>query len=100
MFLLNGVRRLLEILRTRSTQGFLKPLLDHGVRYWVESHSPEHRDADILHDLAARVDAATTDPQMRAVYSSIIVELRYHVSIALSQPGGRSGPVSRRPAKR
>lgn len=97
IFLLGGVRQLLEMLQTKTTECTFQPILDHGARYWVEAHKPEHSEADILHALSARIDKSVPDAELRAVYRETIAELRCHISIALSRLRGGESAVERRP---
>lgn len=86
------------MLQAKATECFFQPILDHGARFWTEAHKPEHSEADILHDLAARIDKSVSDPKLRSIYQETIAELRCHISIALSRirGGGDSAAAAER----
>lgn len=66
----------------------MSPITKHGGERWGNAHRPEHENANIMHDLSAKVEATTENPDENHVYQYAIRELRCHVSLALS-PGTR-----------
>lgn len=84
IFLLNGVRHLLMALQSNPYSGILTPIVRNGAKRWQASHEPEHKEANILHELAANVRSTVADPAELEIYERTIEELRCQVSIALS----------------
>lgn len=84
IFLLNGVRHLLDALQPASYSGILSPILKNGARRWQASHEPEPRDSSILDDLSANVRSTVTDPAEMEIYEKAIAELRCQIGLVRS----------------
>lgn len=84
IFLFNGVLQILSALDATSHIGIMSPLVKHGGACWVASHQPEHKNANILHELQAQIDATVVDGEEKGVYSYAIQELRCQLSYVLS----------------
>ena len=84
IFLLSGVQHLLAALESSSYSGILSPILKNGSARWEASHQPEHKEANILHELSANVRAAVTDPEELGIYMRAIDELRCQLGFILS----------------
>jgi hypothetical protein len=84
IFLFNGVHQILQVLQLSSYAGILSPIMKHGGECWEAAHQPEHRDAKVLHDLQALIDARAPDVKEREIYAHAIQELRCQLSYVLS----------------
>lgn len=84
LFLLDGVRQLLERLHSTNNCGLLSPILAQGVRRWSLSHLPQHTNSNLLNDLESLVVSTVHDAAHLQTYRDAIRELRCHVSLALS----------------
>jgi hypothetical protein len=84
IFLFNGVHQILQVLQLSSYAGILSPIMKHGGECWEAAHQPEHRDAKVLHDLQALIDARAPDVKDREIYAHAIQELRCQLSYVLS----------------
>lgn len=51
---------------------------------WQAAHQPEHKDANILHELHANVSTNVTNKDELAIYGRAIEELRCQLSLVIS----------------
>jgi len=84
MFLSNGVHQIFKVLQLSSYTGILSPILKHGSECWDSAHRPEHRNANLLHELYAHVNATVSNEEERGIYAYAIDELRCQLSYVLS----------------
>lgn len=73
------------MLQPDSYSGVLRPIISHGAARWTAAHEAEHWNADLLHDLSAKIDSAVTDETLRGIYEEAIAELRCQLSLVLSR---------------
>lgn len=84
LFLFNGVHQILFALQSTSYAGIVSPITKHGSERWEIAHLPEHKNANILHDLSAKIDSNTEVGEERDIYHFAISELRCQLSFVLS----------------
>lgn len=84
LFLLDGVRHILDSLQTTSYTGVLSPMIADGAKRWVASHEPQHVKSNILDNLEAQIRSSVTDPALMSIYGVAIDELRPQLSFAFS----------------
>jgi len=86
IFLFNGVQQIRYALlcNPNSQRGMLSPMESHGIVRWDAAHKPEHKDANILHELKAQIDATITNEEEKEIYAHAIQELRCQLSYVLS----------------
>lgn len=93
LFHVRGVRHLLSMLLQNPRNTILAPILTLGRARVEAAHKPIHRNADLLHDLALRVDQSVTDdPEKLRICHEVIKELRCHISVALFVGDGTTPP--------
>ncbi|KAH8686413.1 hypothetical protein BGZ61DRAFT_454452 [Ilyonectria robusta] len=84
LFLLDGVRHILNSLQTTSYTGVLSPMIADGAKRWIASHEPQHVKSNILDNLETQIRSNVTDPALMSIYGVAIDELRPQLSFAFS----------------
>lgn len=85
VFLLSGVYHLLQDSNNMTAfSGITSLMVTNGQEHWQAAHQPKHENADILHELRARVNEAVLDEGELAIYNEAIRELRCQLSLAMS----------------
>lgn len=85
IFLLSGVYHLLQDPNNITTfSGIASPIVNNGREHWQAAHQPKHENADLLHELWARISETVLDERELAVYNEAIRELRCQLSLAMS----------------
>jgi hypothetical protein len=85
IFLLSGVYHLLQDpISMTFFPGIASPMLTNGQEHWQAAHQPKHENADLLHELWARVNETVVDEGELAVYDEAIRELRCQLSLVMS----------------
>lgn len=84
IFLLNGVKHLLECLQMAPYKGLLSPVLEIGARRWQASHEPHHAESTLLKALEERIASTLRDDTLLEIYQEAIDELRCQLSFTLS----------------
>ncbi|KAH7136827.1 hypothetical protein B0J13DRAFT_640390 [Dactylonectria estremocensis] len=87
LFLLDGVRHLLENLQATSYTGTLSPIIARGRRRYMASHEPQHENSDLLDALENDIKATVMDSSLLSIYLHAIEQLRPQISFALSNEG-------------
>ncbi|CAM1505215.1 Fc.00g108520.m01.CDS01 [Cosmosporella sp. VM-42] len=84
LFLLKGVKDLLNSLRTTTYTGVLAPMVALGRKRWIASHEPKHMNSNLLGDLEELMASKVTDASILSIYRETIRELRGQLSLVLA----------------